>query len=531
MFRFLVKVLFIVLPTSLLAEGTARDAQGMLSRLGYQISVDGSWGPQSQRVIGQFYTDRGLTYDGTLSENEFTDLNAAIEDLPYMHPRAKLVDYEPQYNFSKEIWPYFNLDEYREHFRNRYGDVAYFPDLSYAVLSSGCQDLFSQYDIFRNVNWEHERENRNSLAMKLLDRCLGHLVDASHNDFITSGRNSKVLSSFFETWVPLWTSNRAFSAEGSWSSTESAENADTSYMFSINKIVYVYTRFAKYWGTTAELDQEFREWWDYISQYDPARLYQPGYEQCREFSGPNIKPDGRMHDECMNSAADYASALIHMGMYFKDSDYINEGIFVAGQVAKTSSPEGFVLDGIRASHALGYMAMTTQKLDQIALILDDIDLNLYEVSFASHGRTVRDLIEVTAREWIKPDRVFDYACPNEMWYPEKCNHQDPYDLPNISEIDWNYSMHLRTQAGALWNNPDFMPFLDLVNPDGHLNGFGHGEGGFNQYIMLKHFPPRNQYYLQDPTSEDRNVYRGDLGSSEYIKMITNGLVKILYNRT
>jgi hypothetical protein len=59
MFRLLAKALFIVLPTSLLAEGTARDEQGMLSRLGYQISVDGSWGPQSQRVIGQFYTDRG----------------------------------------------------------------------------------------------------------------------------------------------------------------------------------------------------------------------------------------------------------------------------------------------------------------------------------------------------------------------------------------------------------------------------------------------------------------------------------------
>jgi hypothetical protein len=47
--------------------------------------------------------------------------------------------------------------------------------------------------------------------------------------------------------------------------------------------------------------------------------------------------------------------------------------------------------------------------------------------------------------------------------------------------------------------------------------------------MLKYFPPRNQYYLQDPTPEDRNVYRGDLGSSEYIKMIVSGLEKFLDN--
>ncbi len=82
MFRLLAKVLLILLPTSLLAEGAARDAQGMLSRLGYQIVVDGNWGPQSQRVIGQFYTDRGHTYDGTLSENEFADLKTAVGTLP-----------------------------------------------------------------------------------------------------------------------------------------------------------------------------------------------------------------------------------------------------------------------------------------------------------------------------------------------------------------------------------------------------------------------------------------------------------------
>jgi putative thioredoxin len=92
MFRLLAKVLLIVLPTSLLADGTARDAQGMLSRLGYQISVDGNWGPQSQRVISQFYTDRGLTYDGTLSENEFEDLSAAIEAAEQMLEEGAAAD-------------------------------------------------------------------------------------------------------------------------------------------------------------------------------------------------------------------------------------------------------------------------------------------------------------------------------------------------------------------------------------------------------------------------------------------------------
>lgn len=77
--RIILATAFLALATAqAFAEGTSRDAQLMLSRLGYQISVDGNWGPQSQRVISQFYIDRGMVYDGTLSENEFEDLAAEI---------------------------------------------------------------------------------------------------------------------------------------------------------------------------------------------------------------------------------------------------------------------------------------------------------------------------------------------------------------------------------------------------------------------------------------------------------------------
>ena len=523
MFRLLAKVLFIVLPTSLLAEGTARDAQGMLSRLGYQISVDGSWGPQSQRVINQFYTDRGLTYDGTLSENEFTDLSAAITDLPvYVHPRAKLVNYAPQYDFPEGSWPYINLDEYRKIFKATYG-TKNFTEGPEVFLSAKCQTAFSRYRIFEGVDWSSVYNRDNEITETI--NCLKSLANV-HGDFVINGRNSRALNNFFSVWVPAWVDNNAFSTSGA--STRS-DNTDVPYMHATNRIATIYTSYAAYWGTSPELDEKFRIWWDYISQHDGARIYKPGYEKCREFRGPNINIEGLGTDECQNSGAHYADALIHMGMYYKDNDYINEGIFVAGQVAKTSSPEGFVLDGVRDADALGYMLMTTQKFDNIALILDDIDVNFYEMSFASHGRTVRDLIEVTGREWIRPDRVFDYACPQEVWNGQSCYHQTVYANFPTYEIDWAYSVHLRTISGALWNNPDFMPFITAVNHDGHENGYDHGEGSFNRYVILKYFPPRNQYYLKDPTPEDRNVYRGDLGSSEYIEMIVSGLEKFLDN--
>lgn len=65
---------------SLSASAPAYDAQSMLFQLGYIISVDGAWGPQSQSVISQFYADRGAQYDGALDEGELADLAEAISE-------------------------------------------------------------------------------------------------------------------------------------------------------------------------------------------------------------------------------------------------------------------------------------------------------------------------------------------------------------------------------------------------------------------------------------------------------------------
>ena len=531
MLRSLLIVFLVLFSTTAHAEGTTRDAQAMLSRLGYQISVDGSWGPQSLRVIGQFYTDRGLTYDGTLSGNEFEDLSAAVEDLGatnaethYVHPRANLVDYSRQYNFPQRTWPYVNLESYRSKFIQIYGKQSIWADATSRFLSTDCREEFFQYDAYRNINLGSNDVTSFNKTSKLTD-CLGDIADAAHQDFIANGRNSQVLNLFFHSLVPAWVENNAFSAQGM--RTASHDNTSAGYTFTIDKIAFVYTRYAAAWGVSAELDMKFRIWWDQISQHDAARIYQRGYEKCREFPGPGVKPDGMMSDECMNVGTDYASALAHMGMYYKDSDYINEAIFVAGASARRSTPEAFVLDAIRGSHGAGYAMMVAQKLDEIALILDDIDVNFYEMSFAKHGRTVRDIIEVTAREFIKPDRIFDYACPNEAWYRgESCYHQENYAYYR-GEIAWQYSAKLRTVAGAVWNNPDYMPFIELINPRGHVNGYGHSEGTFNRLIQLRYFPPKNRYYENDPTPDDRNVFRVNLSSDQYIQLIVAGLEELL----
>ena len=388
-----------------------------------------------------------------------------------------------------------------------------------------------KFDLFVNLDLSGPDDKMIQLDSNpntaLIAQCLLNLVDAAHQGFISHGHDSAVLTQFFDVWVPAWVDNNAFDATGMRFGTQ---KTSAGYTFAINKIAFVYTSYGAYWGVSPELDRKFRIWWDSVSQSDPAKIYRANYKNCREFSGPNVNPEGRAEDSCMNTGAEYATALAHMGMYYKDSDYINEAIFVVGQSAKFSSPEGFVWDGIRAAMGAGYMLMTTQRFDQIATIVDDIDVNLYEMSFANHGRTVRDIIEVSARELIKPDRIFDYTCPNERWYNISCYHQTVYsNIQQRSDIAWGYSHYLRTISGAIWDNPDYMPFVGMVNPYGHINGHGHSEGSFNRYIQLRYFPPRNQYYLKDPTPEDINVYRGDLSSYEYIKMIVAGLEKFLDN--
>lgn len=59
---------------------THKEVQQMLSDLGYDLGkVDGIWGPRSAAAITKFYEDRNATFDGFVSENEFTDLISAFD--------------------------------------------------------------------------------------------------------------------------------------------------------------------------------------------------------------------------------------------------------------------------------------------------------------------------------------------------------------------------------------------------------------------------------------------------------------------
>lgn len=493
MFKALLTAVSILSASIAVAEGTARDAQGMLSRLGYQISVDGSWGPKSQGVLGQFYTDRGLTYDGTLSENEFTDLSAAIAEMPYVHPRSPYVDYSKTYEFPSETWARVDdMQYYRERVFATYG-MRFWQEGNTSPTDPKCQQEYQNFDVFRNLNLGNYDISKHPKSRDLTE-CLGSLVGTIHLDFLKNGKNSTLLRMFFEDLIPVWIANDAFNASGMRSTQDNEfgeRGASAGYAFVIDGLAFIYTSYAKYYGTSPDLDQGFREWWDARSQDDEQKIYRPGWHLCKEFTLEQAFPKISGRDECNNVAADYSTALAYMGMYYKDSDYINEAMFVAGTVARTTSPEGATIDAWRYGYALGYTIMVTHKLDETALVLKGVGINLYDMSFASHGATVRDIIEWGAREYLNPDRIYLYACKHPQQLDGNatkngldCRTQNYSGVPPEDRLRYDTCSY-RGMAGAMYQYPEFRDLMD--NRTAIWNGICGNDTVFNKYILMEYF--------------------------------------------
>jgi len=60
--------------TSRPADGTVRNAQAALNTKGYDIRVDGQWGPNTQNAVRRFQSENGLAQSGRLDSATLTAL-------------------------------------------------------------------------------------------------------------------------------------------------------------------------------------------------------------------------------------------------------------------------------------------------------------------------------------------------------------------------------------------------------------------------------------------------------------------------
>lgn len=129
----------------------AREAQELLFRLGYEITVDGAWGPQSQRVIAQFYQDRNQNFDGSLDRIEVDDLISEIEQrdvqplLPLGNALSSICNSNLLFEVSRPLLSVEELTRY-EAIPSRSIDRNYFVDVVSGRLYQWAAGLLAMPD-------------------------------------------------------------------------------------------------------------------------------------------------------------------------------------------------------------------------------------------------------------------------------------------------------------------------------------------------------------------------------------------------
>ena len=494
MLRPLLIVFLVLFSTSAHAEGTARDAQAMLSRLGYQISVDGSWGPQSQRVIDQFYADLGLTYDGTLSENEFKDLTAAIDNLPEIvvprHNRANTVDYSVRYDFGPEPWAPVDIEKYARELELYYGKT----NLIRLNFPSGfSEDECEEYMTTRTIGLKYEDNE----FLDTIYKCMGRLQTQILDEIPSEGRNSPHLKYLFETLIPLWSENYAYTAKG-WTDNG---NCQANTQIGLNNSAFkLYFNFATYYGVTPEMDTMVHSWYEQADSElcgtvrmrywgecfdtrwfltDPGDTFRGGFSE--------TKTPTKFGADCSNGSLGYGLNLALAGMYFKNSDYINEALATIQVVINTADDTGATQDAARCQTGVGYMIQTAQYIVEIAEYVEDLGIDIYQMKGRNHGATPEDIVNYAAKITTNPElnhRYMNWATfPNvNMARGKNCLLEDLRDVQRQS-LELIYTETFIRFAGLMYNNPEYEVYRTWYESKGRLIHRGRTE--LNMYIVQR----------------------------------------------
>lgn len=454
--RFLTKILLIVIPTSIFAQGTERDAQSMLSQLGYQISVDGRWGPQSQRVIDQFYTDQGLTYDGVLDETELNDLKKSVSLKRNLHNNASpsSIDYSQIWNFNYDDLKYLGEhDDYRLRIRSQIHSNNAMQNLENYRPDTECTTLLFNKATFNT--WQgNEIWNRRNITRCMIDYYRWVLTNYEHQlepDDITRR---------FWNQMPVWIESKAFVIKdfdgGDWSYSQDEKNNDL--FFIIARAYYILGDY--YEIQTLERDAQMYDYWQaFMAENVGANVkarnvdvcYPPNTNSHTDVSSIYPTGPGMSTGLCANGAAQFAYHLGLAGLYHKNNNFINEAVWVARNITSGATQEGATYDAQRGGQAPHYLSTISLWLDMLAQDLEYyFDYNLYEQA-GQNGVMVGDVIRYGYDVWMNPRINYKYAVLGELihnWTLDK----EPQALESIAsgiDLDKLQSYRARQLVGSL----------------------------------------------------------------------------------
>lgn len=379
--------------------------------------------------------------------------------------RSKLIDYSTQYEFNYDQFVFIeNPTEYRNIAVTKWEDFNRYFRPRVLEHSMKCLDILKQDQAM--FNWQGDKDETQASKAQ---RCSGAiLISMAH--FYARDEKHEFVTQFFNEALPMWIEKEAFvlkDVRDEFGFQLDIPNDNLRY--SIFQSYYIFGEWAGV--RSKELDEQMLAYWEKTEKYNVSSVWARDVEKCPIMNDKNPKhPDfsnvykrgtkDGSHGLCDNGAARYAYHLALTGLYYKNSDYINEAIWVATNIAGGASENGSTVDSIRGGQAPVYMIKTAEYLDRVAVELEHyLGLNIRDNAHPNTNVTIQTVIERGLEVWLNPEINYNYARLNEMW--RKAEDVQGQENDGGQPVEVLQAKHVQQMIGDwAWSNPELDEYRD-----------------------------------------------------------------------
>jgi len=401
--EFCAAVAIAVCATSAVADSNTATAQHLLNQLGLDAGpVDGSWGPRTGRAIDRFYAELGAVYDGSLDAQGISELEAAAAT--YRH-------------FGNRDWS----PEIRSDLHDIDVSTAPFDYISDNLIAGLVPfQRFSEPDLGTHPVGEPPDVEWVRRPMDV--DCLTVLRDMSPPDMsrwdaplYAQNCNYHYRQKIFGGGIDAFQEILDHWAAQPLGIYDLEPNGDDSYFKAtlMASIGTTYALFYDLFDNHAAIDSFITDWM--LNNQTVV-----GEGTC-PFSAPeSFKPDRYIVDSCGSNHWRLSVANVALGLRLGDRQ-----LFIAGVKHLEINLSMYDVDGIFTPYATrgwdspGYAVDNNEYITSIALMLAEVDVNLYDLKIHD-GRDIASLIEghnawlndpsLAERYFIGSDTCNDGSC-------------------------------------------------------------------------------------------------------------------------
>ena len=444
----------LAISTSVANADVITEAQKILIELGYNIGpADGIAGSKTRNAIIDIFKRSNRNFNGNIDEETIYILEQAINN------SRVYVKINDEIFIDAAMRP-TNIDNYRqaamgiypEDFDNRMSMVPWTFDECDLYLSSphSMQNLSSHNELMNSEDFNRD--------------CLASASSYLEYDVLRNGQKSVVLRKFYESWAPIAFNNLSYIRASAPNSTDVWGYSSHPYNVSITKFVMGYIAFSEFYGVNSELDDAFKKWWEH---FDSNWEYQEGHIGFSEICLMDYESEETYFIMyCNNQAAEAAELLSYVGLYLKNSNYLQRSLQLMDNISRFSDTNGVTPDARRSSSAPGYLARTSAGLavtlhnfERLGLDLTDRKVGKSSIGeIISYGiNTIMDpTVNYDYAKWQDPmyaQRGLDHTMPWFSYGPEGSNTEDPQRIAEVqnTKLRAMYAFIISNREDLLYN--------------------------------------------------------------------------------